>query len=156
MEQWVKTFKGLGEATEQTAAIVVDSSGNVFVTGFTSSFSRSVFTTIKYVQTPTGVVAIPLGVPGDFELYQNYPNPFNPTTTIAFDLPRQSLVTLNIYDVTGRLVRTLLHKQIVAGEHHLFWDGRDASGQRVASGIYLYRLQAGNQFTETRKMVLLK
>jgi len=100
-------------------------------------------------------------VPQAFELSQNYPNPFNPTTTIKFTLPsagsgEEPLPTaLKIYNVLGELVRTLVDEPKSPGVHYEVWDGKDGQGNQVASGIYFYRLRAG-QFTETKKMVLLK
>ena len=94
-------------------------------------------------------------IPKTFALNQNYPNPFNPATTIAFDLPLSSRVTLEVFDITGRLVRTLVDGQMPAGRHRVIWDGRGEAGQPVASGVYLYRLQAGD-FVQTRKMVLMQ
>ncbi len=95
-------------------------------------------------------------VPGvETALRQNTPNPFNPTTTIAFDLARRGHVVLRVYDVSGRVVRTLVDGVQDAGTHRATWDGRDDRGARVASGVYLYRLQAGS-VTRTRKMVMMK
>jgi hypothetical protein len=88
-------------------------------------------------------------------LLQNTPNPFNPSTSIAFDLPVESAVQLRIFDPQGRLVRTLVAEHRPAGRHAVNWDARDASGQRVSSGVYFYRLRAGN-FRATRRMVLLR
>ena len=88
-------------------------------------------------------------------LHPNTPNPFNPTTTIAFDLASRTRVTLRVYDVAGRVVRTLVDGVRDAGAHRAVWDGRDDRGARVASGIYLLRLQAG-AVSQTRKMVLMK
>jgi flagellar hook assembly protein FlgD len=84
------------------------------------------------------------------------PNAFNPGTTIAYDLGTSANVTLRIYDVAGRLVRVLRdHAAEGAGPHSVAWYGRSDHGERVASGVYYYRLEAGS-FTETRSMVLLK
>jgi hypothetical protein len=88
-------------------------------------------------------------------LSQNYPNPFNPQTSIAFSIKSSGRVDVGIYDVSGRLVRTLANEVRAAGAYELTWDGRDTSGQAVASGVYFYRLVAPG-FTQTRKMVLLK
>jgi flagellar hook assembly protein FlgD len=88
-------------------------------------------------------------------LDQNFPNPFNPTTAISFALDASSHTTLDVYDVRGALVRTLVDGPQPAGAHRVEWDGTDNSGRRVASGVYYYRLDTGT--TEaTRKMVLLK
>ncbi len=86
---------------------------------------------------------------------QNYPNPFNPTTTIEYVLPEAAAVTLSVYDGKGRLVADLENATRPAGTHTVSWNGRDAKGVTVASGIYFYRLTTGNR-TLTRKLVLLK
>ncbi|RKX27256.1 MAG: hypothetical protein DRP47_06840, partial [Candidatus Zixiibacteriota bacterium] len=93
-------------------------------------------------------------IPTSFTLRQNYPNPFNPTTTISFDLPHESDWTLQIYSITGSLVREY-NGTAEAGMVSLEWDGMSRSGDLVASGIYFYRLQAGN-FNDTKKMIMLK
>ena len=94
-------------------------------------------------------------VPRIDALYQNHPNPFNPSTTIRFSLKDRGIVSLAIYDVAGRLVRVLVDDVIESGPHELTWDGKDNAGRGVASGVYFYRLRAG-EFTDTRKMVLLR
>jgi hypothetical protein len=95
------------------------------------------------------------GLPTAYALKQNYPNPFNPTTTIAYDLPRNSDVTFNIYSVTGQLVRTLNQGSVTAGRHSVVWDGKDFNGNQLASGIYFYQIKAGS-FNKTMKMMLVK
>jgi hypothetical protein len=96
------------------------------------------------------------GAPETFALYQNHPNPFNPTTTIRFDVPAGGgVVTLRVYDVSGRLVRSLANGTQTAGQKTVTWDGRNDAGSPVATGIYLYRL-VGPGFEQTRKMILLK
>jgi parallel beta-helix repeat protein len=91
-----------------------------------------------------------------FSLKQNYPNPFNPETTIRFDLPRQSDVQLKIYNIQGKLVRSLSNKKIWSvGSHTVFWDGKNDSGKAVSSGIYFYKLKTKG-YNKTRKMLLLK
>ncbi len=94
-------------------------------------------------------------IPTKFALYTNRPNPFNPTTTIAYDLAQGVKVNLTIYDVHGREVKQLVNGVQPAGNHQIVWDGRNASNTQVASGVYFYRLAAG-QFVQTKKMVLLK
>jgi photosystem II stability/assembly factor-like uncharacterized protein len=92
----------------------------------------------------------------DFTLEQNYPNPFNPLTTIAYSVTKPAAVTLKIYNVHGREVRTLLaSKPENAGRNQIIWDGRDDQGVKVASGIYVYRLEAGG-FVQSKSMVLAK
>jgi len=89
-------------------------------------------------------------LPVKFALEQNYPNPFNPSTSIAFDLPRTSNVALKIYDMLGKEMATLVSDRLSAGSYSYEWEAKN-----FASGVYLYRLQAGN-YVETRKMVLMK
>ena len=90
-----------------------------------------------------------------FALYQNYPNPFNPVTTIRYELPEPSYVTIMIYDILGREVRKLVSGELVSGYHKAVWDGTDSFGKSVSAGVYLYQIQASG-FTQTRKMLILK
>jgi len=90
-----------------------------------------------------------------FALSGIHPNPFNPQTTISYSIPEASFVSLTIYDVHGRLVRTLVNQESPAGEHRATWQARDNQGRNVASGIYFARLEAGGR-VETKKVVLLK
>lgn len=94
-------------------------------------------------------------IPDTYALHANYPNPFNPTTTISFDLPEASDVLLEVYDMMGRRVATLVSGQLAAGVHQATWNALSESGDRVASGVYLYRLQAGS-FEFVNRMVLMK
>jgi hypothetical protein len=94
-------------------------------------------------------------LPPSHRLDQNFPNPFNPRTTIGFALPRASPVQLAIYTVNGQLVRTLVDRELAAGEHAVTWYGRDETGRRVATGTYFYQLRAGD-FREVRKLTLVK
>jgi hypothetical protein len=97
----------------------------------------------------------PSALPDGLELKQNHPNPFNPTTRIAFNLPETQDVLLDVYNVNGQRVRTLVEGVMSAGEHSVEWDSKDDNGRAVASGVYLYRLTAGN-YTTSKKMTLLK
>ena len=101
--------------------------------------------------TPDGVDT----VPASFALKGNFPNPFNPKTTIRFALAANEYVHLNVYDLGGRLVKTLVDEPMVAANHEVVWDGKDNNGARVASGVYFYKLVAGD-FNATEKMVMLK
>ena len=96
-----------------------------------------------------------LAVPEEYGLSQNYPNPFNPSTTISFSLPVEGNVVLNIYDITGRLVATLVNDNMSSGHHSVTWDGIDMIGENVSAGLYIYSLQAEG-VALTRKMVLMK
>jgi photosystem II stability/assembly factor-like uncharacterized protein len=90
-----------------------------------------------------------------FILKQNYPNPFNPVTTIPYTLAEKGLVHLSIYNTLGQQIKTLVNTEQSAGNYQISWDGRDRSGQQVASGIYLYTLQVGEQ-KQTRRLTFLK
>ena len=94
-------------------------------------------------------------VPLTFSLEQNYPNPFNPDTRIRYSIPEAGSVRIAIFDILGRRVRVLENRMMPAGSHEVVWNGKTASGTYASSGIYFYRLQAGNR-SEVRKMVLLK
>jgi len=106
------------------------------------------------------VIAIPLSIdevflPSEFRLFQNYPNPFNPSTRIRFTLPKRVHARLEVYNVLGQRIKTLLNSEMQAGRHEVVWDGRNSLGYRVGSGVYFYRLDAG-KFVSAHKMVLLK
>ena len=98
---------------------------------------------------------ITANLPTQFALEQNYPNPFNPTTEIRYALPQRSDVQLVIFNALGQQIRTLVSRTQDAGFHEIMWDGKDSNGQSVASGIYLYRIAAGN-FSAVCKMILMK
>ncbi len=104
---------------------------------------------------PVGIDDQPNRLPTEFALYQNYPNPFNPSTTIKYDLKENANVVLKVYNVLGQEVRTLVNTNQTAGFKKVVWDGRDNNGVPVASGVYIYRIQA-NDFVRNMKMVLLK
>ena len=91
----------------------------------------------------------------DYLLHQNYPNPFNPKTKIRFDLPKTSNVILKIYDILGREVATLVNKEMLPGSYEVKFTAKGEDGRNLPSGIYFYRLQAGN-FSQTKKLLLLK
>jgi len=93
--------------------------------------------------------------PQVFALQPNYPNPFNPSTTISYQLPARTAVQLDIYDVLGQKVRTLVAGEQAAGHYKVAWDSRNERGLSVAAGVYFYRLEAG-EFSHTRKLLLLK
>jgi len=89
-------------------------------------------------------------IPDKIMIHQNYPNPFNPNTSIRFNLPKSSEVTLTVYTLLGEEIQTLIKEEMPAGAHQVEWDAKD-----LASGIYLYRLEA-EDFVQTRKMVVMK
>ena len=94
-------------------------------------------------------------IPQDYALEQNYPNPFNAGTVIRFRQPVDGKVNISVYNILGAKVRTLVDEFRVAGLHQTDWDGRNANGEQVATGVYFYRISTPG-FESTRKMVLLK
>ncbi len=125
---------------------------NNILCGLTSSLSPFVITEPDY----TGVADSDKGqLPVQFSLAQNYPNPFNPNTEILFALPQACQVRLTLYNIMGQKVITLTDGRLEAGYHRVEWDGRNSDGHQVASGIYFYKLDAGD-FSDTKKMLLLK
>ncbi|HJY63624.1 MAG TPA: ammonia-forming cytochrome c nitrite reductase subunit c552 [Ignavibacteria bacterium] len=106
-------------------------------------------------QAIIGIIPISNEVPMRFELTQNYPNPFNPTTYINFAIPKQSDVTIKIYDITGREVKTLVNQKMIPGTYKVDWQSDNNAGKIVSSGVYFYRIIAGG-FTDTKKMVLVR
>lgn len=158
---------GAGTSAEAHSYSFVDSSvvaGNTFYYRLRDiSFNGSVYdhAAIEVTVAATSVAAAP-ALPAAFALHQNYPNPFNPATQIRFDLPEAATVSLTIHSLTGTLVRTLVNGAAAPGTHVVVWDGHDDGGQRVASGIYLYRLLAqpqpagGGAVLAQKKLVLMK
>ena len=113
---------------------------------------REVYSTDVPVNIETNEINI---ITDQFTLEQNYPNPFNPETIIEYQLPKASKVKLRIFNILGQKVKTLIDEEKHSGYHSVKWDGTNNYGQKVASGIYLYRLQT-ESFTEVKKMILLK
>jgi hypothetical protein len=110
--------------------------------------------TFTYLLT-TGVEVTVEELPCNYSLSQNYPNPFNPSTTIEYSLPNSENVKIEIYDLLGRLVKTLVNETKIAGKYSVIWNGEDNSGKTVSSGVYLYRLYSGSQII-TKKLNLIK
>jgi hypothetical protein len=122
------------------------------VNGKYSDFSRIAAFTIKSI---TAVANKNNTVPNEFTVSQNYPNPFNPGTIINYSLPKSAFVTIKIYNILGQEVRTLINNQLQAGVYNVQWNSDNNFGQHVASGIYIYRVTAG-QYIKSMKMILLK
>jgi len=94
-------------------------------------------------------------LPTVYALHQNYPNPFNPVTNLSYDLPEDAMVNITVFDMMGRVVRTLVNGQQSAGYKSLQWNATNNSGQPISAGQYINTIQAG-EFSQTRKMILLK
>lgn len=140
--------------TGETLVGALQSSNNILFSGFWHS---SPFKPTSVDQNDE------VHLPGAFKLYQNYPNPFNPQTTIRYDLPNESLVTLEILNVMGQRIHLLLNEQIQGpGTMQVVWNSQGDYGSMLGSGIYLYRITASSpisdkvQFQEIKKMLLVK
>ena len=107
------------------------------------------------VSAVIGIIPISNEVPMKFELSQNYPNPFNPTTYINFAVAQQSDVTIKIYDIMGREVKTLVNEKMLPGKYKVDWQSDNNDGKIVSSGVYFYRIIAGN-FNDVKKMILVR
>jgi len=94
-------------------------------------------------------------LPESYELKHNFPNPFNTCTTIRYALPKKCRVSIIIYDVLGKRVRTLIDRTEEPGYESVVWDATNDIGQQISAGVYIYRIKAG-EFSKTRKMILLK
>ncbi|MGA7305155.1 MAG: T9SS type A sorting domain-containing protein, partial [Rhodothermales bacterium] len=110
---------------------------------------------IKVPGKKSGKGAEDVATPASFALEQNYPNPFNPTTSIAFSLPAETFVDLAVYNTMGQRVATLVSSTLPAGRHTVQWSATDDLGRQLSSGLYIYRIAAG-EFVQTQKMLLLE
>jgi hypothetical protein len=119
---------------------------------------RKTIRVLEYTGDATGLNERTYNVitPDDYKLEQNYPNPFNPTTTISFILPLEKKISLKVYDMLGKEVKTLVsNSSLKKGNHQIIWDGTNNFGSKVASGNYIAKLEFGN-FAKSIKMTLLK
>ncbi len=147
---WLATYPRPG-ATEVPNAMAVDQRGNVYLTGYLGRTSVDFdYLTVKFTQGPVSVDDQEPTVPASLMLHQNYPNPFNPSTTISYQLPTQSYVTLKVFDVLGREVATLVDDRLNAGEYSVVWNAGDA-----ASGVYMYQLRVDGTVM-SKRMLLIK
>jgi photosystem II stability/assembly factor-like uncharacterized protein len=141
-----ESFPMLARATVKFSVIATDGIDTVKVTG-----DDRVLFVIRYDYLSIESE----GIPTQFALHENYPNPFNPTTTLRFDLPEVSDVTLSIYNMLGQKVKTFNMQSIPAGYHAIKWNGKNDHNQSVSGGVYIYKLQSRKEM-QMRKMILLK
>lgn len=149
---WLVAYLGLGGPinANEAYALHVDASGNVYLAGESLSSGQWFdYATVKYSQV-TGIAPISNNIAEGFRLDQNYPNPFNATTTIPFSIPAAAQVMLKVYNILGQEVATLVNEKLAAGNYAMSWEATD-----FASGVYIYRIQAGD-FVRSRKMLLLR
>lgn len=148
---WETSFLVAPTAIDQGEFIAVDDSGYVFVGGFSVGSNGLDYLAIKYRQDYGTDFTEPFGaIPSNYALAQNYPNPFNPWTTIQYSIPISQFVTLKVYDLLGREVITLVQSVKHVGSHLV-----EFNAGSLSSGIYFYRITAGN-FVETKKLVVVK
>ena len=127
-----------------------------FIEFYTGSHSiYKPYIVLNYVQSTSINETSLSNIPIIISLNQNFPNPFNPITTLRYDLPEQGFVTITIYDMLGREIRSLVSTAQEAGFKSVIWDATNDYGKPVSAGVYLYQIQAG-EFVQTKKMVLLK
>ena len=152
---WTMTYGGSG--SEEGMSVQQTSDSGYIIAGNKFSFPREDIWLIRVAPDTVQVAAedSPKLHPSSFYFHQNHPNPFNPVTTIRYDLPEQSHVSILIYDILGREIRKLINTTQDAGYKSVIWDGTDEFGRSVGTGIYLYQIKAGD-FTQTRKMLLLR
>lgn len=149
VQKWLAEYDETDD--DECYQMVLDQSNNVYVIGFKDDVNAD-FLTLKYSQT-IGINQIATEIPDGFSLHQNYPNPFNPVTKIRFDVPSSSHfsnVRLTVFDAAGRKVEELVNQILAAGSYEA-----DFNAGNRSSGVYFYELAAGD-FTETKKMVVLK
>ncbi|MGH2575377.1 MAG: T9SS type A sorting domain-containing protein, partial [Ignavibacteria bacterium] len=145
-------YNGPGNRSDAAYALVVDTSDHIYLAGYSEGNSSGYnFITMKYLNGELiKVVTISSNVPKDFKLYQNYPNPFNPNTTIRFDLVKSSNVKLNVYDLPGRQVATLMNEFLQSGSYEVIFNM-----PKLSSGVYFYEIVT-NEFRDMKKMILVK
>ncbi|MEO8512225.1 MAG: T9SS type A sorting domain-containing protein [Ignavibacteria bacterium] len=150
-QQWVTTYTGLvTNGSDNATDLYIDTNYNVYVTGNSASSNNpGVAVTIKYSQL-IGISINYNELPNQYKLYQNYPNPFNGSTVINYEIPKKSNVELKIYDMLGRLIKTL-----VKSEQNASYYSINLETGNLASGIYFYKISAGD-ITDTKKMILIK
>ncbi|HVP07635.1 MAG TPA: FlgD immunoglobulin-like domain containing protein, partial [Candidatus Acidoferrum sp.] len=153
---WSQTFGG--SQSDNCRAVVKNRAGQFVLVGCTYSYSAG--GSDLYLVTMSGDQATPVvdpwpNLPDGYELSQNYPNPFNLSTRIEYSVPRSGSVNLTIFNLLGQVVKEWQFRQVPQGTHSIDWDGRTESGEVAATGVYFYRIEAGD-FTASRKMLLMK
>jgi len=129
--------------------------GDVHIMFYANGEADTVRQNFSLHTTSTAIGDTPGNTISNFELLGNYPNPFNPTTQIGFSLPVNGFVAINIYNILGQKVKTLINENVAAGKHLITWNGKDSSNNNVSSGIYFYRMTTNN-YQKTSKMLIVK
>ena len=140
---------------ETVQVVITDHDGNEKVYDLEALQQLGLHQQMAVVNNITTSTDNEIVAPEVFTLHQNYPNPFNPETSISYDLPEDSFVSLSVYDMRGTLIKTLVNDVQSSGYKTLKWNGTNDKGQKVSAGLYLYRIEAEG-FTNTKKMALIK
>ena len=152
-EEWNKPFGG--SDSDRGYAVQQTENNEYVITGWTKSFGNGNNDAwLIKIENPLAEIKESF-IPHIFVFHQNYPNPFNPTTSLAYDLPKNELVNITIYDMKGRMVKTLIDGLQAAGYKSVQWNTTNDRNEPVSAGVYLYSIEAGD-FRQTKKMVLLK
>jgi len=123
---------------------------SAFVSDYWTDYSNVISVTLEWVGIADGDE-----IPSGYKVHQNHPNPFNPVTTLRYDLPQDAMVNITIYDMMGRVIKTMVNNQQNAGFKSIQWNATNDEGKPASAGLYLYTIQAGD-FRQSKKMVLLK
>jgi uncharacterized delta-60 repeat protein len=148
---WTARYSSAIGCNDEAKSIQIDTAGNVYITGTSYTNNWSVIASVKYSKSIVGVTESEPVEPKQFKLFQNYPNPFNPSTSIKFSLPKSEHVKIQIFNIMGQSVQTILDCEEQAGTHEIKFEVSDLS-----SGIYFYRLQTKSGYLSTKKMIILR
>lgn len=147
---WSIVYNHTGNNSDYAVDCALDNTGNLYATGFVNlNLGNSDIYTVKY-QSSVGIINVSEIIPDKYSLSQNYPNPFNPSTVIRFEVPGYSDVVIKVYDINGREVKTPVNERMGAGTYEVNFEGTG-----LTSGVYFYKMTAGN-FYETKRMILMK
>ena len=149
---WIRTFGGINSDYGRSIQQVFND--GYIIIGTTASFGDNNDVWLIKIENPLAEIDDSF-IPNIFVFHQNYPNPFNPITLLEYDLPKDELVNITIYDMKGRMVKTLINGLQTAGYKSVQWNATNDRNETVSAGVYLYSIQAG-EFRQTKKMVLLK
>jgi len=134
---------------------ISNSGQQVAYSAFTEPVIENLSSLATFIPTAGNTVLNKVALPEYFKMDQNYPNPFNPETKINFQLPKDEFVNIRIHSILGQEIFELTNRHYQAGYHHVIWNGKDKTGNKVTSGIYVYHIKAG-KFEQVKKMILLK
>ncbi len=136
-----------------TEPILISETTTIRAIGYRTSYLPSEVVSAHYIIESSSIEIIPIA--SDYKLHPAYPNPFNPSVNISFSIPIEGFVTLDIYNIQGKKIRTVVEDHFFQGDYNFTWNGKDNNEREVSAGVYFYRMKT-EKFEETRKMILLK